>query len=158
MPATRCTTSEETRQFLPYSLDGASKAQLTALTVAALKSHLKYFKLQTAGNKAALVDRLHSHLQADAANAPQAAVTNGTQGDATNNQQTATTRNPQQGPPSQQENGTPVLPQQILNQLTTILQQAENPRPTSAGDTNATTTILDTTACQPPLFQSSQPT
>ena len=137
MPATRRTASEETRPTSPYNLDGTSKAQLSALTIAALKSHLKHFKLQTAGNKAALVDRLHSHLQADA--------TNGTQGDATNNQQTATTRNPQQGPPLQQENGTPMLPQQILNQLTTILQQAQNPQPTSAGDMNATTTILDTT-------------
>ena len=66
MLATCRTTSEETCPISPCSLEVTSKAQLTTLAVAALKLHLKHFKLQTAGNKAALVDCVHSHLQADA--------------------------------------------------------------------------------------------
>ena len=42
MPATRRNTADERRSAAPYSLSGASKPQLTAMTVAALKSHLKH--------------------------------------------------------------------------------------------------------------------
>ena len=63
MPATRRSAPEETRPTAPYSLTGASKPLLNALTVGALKSHLKHFHLPTTGNKASLVNRLHTHLQ-----------------------------------------------------------------------------------------------
>ena len=65
MPATRRATVDEPSSAAPYSLSGASKSHLTALTVAALKSHLKHFKLSTIGKKSELVDRLHSRLHAD---------------------------------------------------------------------------------------------
>ena len=65
MPATRRSSANELSSAAPYSLSGASKPQLTALTVAALKSHLKHFKLSSAGKKSELVDRLHSYLHAD---------------------------------------------------------------------------------------------
>jgi len=60
MPATRRSATKECPATL-YSLSGASKPQLAALTVAALKSHLKHFKLPITGKKSVLVDRLHSH-------------------------------------------------------------------------------------------------
>jgi len=124
----------------PYSLNGATRTQLTSLTVSALKSHLKHFKLHTAGNKAALVDRLYSHLQTDTADDQQAGST---QADATTSQQTAT-NNPQQNPPAhqEQENSNSVLPQQMINQLVTILQQAHS---TGAGDSDATQATLGVT-------------
>jgi len=62
MPATCNGTSDQSRSTAPYSLAGASKPQLAAFAVAALKSHLKHFKLSTTGMKAALVDCLHSQL------------------------------------------------------------------------------------------------
>ena len=71
MPATRHTTVVEPSTAAPYSLSGASKPQLTTLTVAALKSHLKHFKLSTNGKKSELVDRLYSHLHADSNTNPQ---------------------------------------------------------------------------------------
>ena len=46
----------------PYILSGTSESQLNALTVAALKSHLKHFKLSVTGPKSALVNHLHLHL------------------------------------------------------------------------------------------------
>ena len=83
MPATRCTTiCCTTGSVAPYSLSGASKPQLTALTVAALKSHLKHFKLSTTGKKSVLVDRLLSHLHANSTTALQATVTSNLQQDA----------------------------------------------------------------------------
>ena len=63
MPATRNGTSDQPHATAPYSLAGASKPQLAAFTAAALKSHLKHFKLSVSGTKATLVDQLHSHLQ-----------------------------------------------------------------------------------------------
>jgi len=86
-----------------------AKDQLTVLTVAALKLHLKHFKLQIARNKAALVDHLYAYLQTDAANDQQANIINGAQGNATDNQPTYNSY-----PLSQQQNSTPVLPQQML--------------------------------------------
>ena len=62
MPATRNGTSDQSHSTAPNSLAGASKLQLGAFTVAALKSHLKHFKLSTTEIKVALLDRLHSHL------------------------------------------------------------------------------------------------
>ena len=133
MPATRRNSASEPRSAAPYSLLGASRPQLTALTVAALKSHLKHFKLLTTGKKSELVDRLHSHLHADSTNDPQ--VTHNS-----NSQQNVppqdvpvnayTDAEPHQNVPtlSQQfhDGNVPTLPQQFLDQLTTILQQATN--------------------------------
>ena len=51
MPATCCNSASEPRSAAPYSLSGASRPQLTALTVAALKSHLKHFKLLTSNHR-----------------------------------------------------------------------------------------------------------
>jgi len=65
MPETRRNSTIERSSSIPFSLLGASKSQLSALTVAALKSHLKHFKLSVAGRKSELVDRLHSRLLAD---------------------------------------------------------------------------------------------
>jgi len=55
MPATRNGTSDQSRSTTPYSLASASKPQLAAFTEAALKSHLKHFKLPNTGTNAALV-------------------------------------------------------------------------------------------------------
>jgi len=63
MAATCHTASTEPYSVPPYILSGASESQLNALTVAALKSHLKHFKLSVTGPKSALVNRLHLHLQ-----------------------------------------------------------------------------------------------
>ena len=82
MPATCRTTGGGPCSAAPYSLSGASKAQLTALTVAALKSHLKHFKLSTTGKKSVLVDQLFSHLHANSTTASQATVTSNSQQDA----------------------------------------------------------------------------
>ena len=129
MPATRRNSASEPRSAAPYSLSGASRPQLTALTVAALKSHLKHFKLLTTGKKSELVDRLHSHLHADSTTDPQ--VTH-----ISNSQQNVppqdihvnayTDAEPRQNTPHQAAGNVPTLPQQFLDQLTTILQQATN--------------------------------
>jgi len=83
MPATHRIASREARQIPPYTLNGATKAQLVALTVASLKSHLKHYKLQVVGNKTALVDHLYSHLagtQENVIDSPQAATNTEAQG------------------------------------------------------------------------------
>ena len=61
MPTT-CHESQDFPVTEPYTLVGAAKPQLAALTVNTLKSCLKYYWLATIGNKAALVDHLHNHL------------------------------------------------------------------------------------------------
>jgi len=55
MPATCRSVPEETHPTASHSLICASKMQLNALTVTALKSHLKHFGSLTTGNKAALL-------------------------------------------------------------------------------------------------------
>ena len=145
MPATCCTTGSAA----PYSLLGASKPQLTALTVAALKSHLKHFKLSTTGKKSVLVDRLLSHLHANSTTASQATVTSNLQQDASHQDGPVNTQvdtEPQQNAPHHADGdaepwqnaphqadgnvpallNVPALPQQLVDQLTTILQQASN--------------------------------
>ena len=126
MPATRRTAPEETRATTPYSLTGATKAQLTALTVASLKSHLQHFKLQTTGKKSTLVDRLFSHLQS-------------IQTDANSQQRVDTSSSPE----PKQENSNATLPQQLLNQLSSFLQQAQNPGRTSSATAVETNGIED---------------
>jgi len=98
MPATRHTSSDKIRHTVLYSLAGTSKA---ALTVAALKSHQKQFKLPTAGNKSTLINRLFSHLQSSQADTSQGNVANFSQH-------------------TSQESGTAILPQQFLDQLSHI--------------------------------------
>ena len=154
MPATRRTitrrtTGGEPSSAAPYSLSGASKPQLTALTVAALKSHLKHFKLSTTGKKSVLVDRLLSHLHANSTTASQATVTSNLQQDASHQDGPVNTQvdtepqqnaphhadgdaEPRQNAPHQADGNVPALlnvpalPQQLVDQLTTILQQASN--------------------------------
>ena len=136
MPATRRNSASESRSAAPYSFLGVSRLQLTALTVAALKSHLKHFKLLTAltvaalkshlkhfklltiGKKSELVDRLHSHLHADSTTDPQ--VTH-----IINSQQNVppqdgpvnahTDAEPRQNTPHQADGNVPTLPQQFLD-------------------------------------------
>ena len=119
MPATRRNTagapSSAASSAAPYSLAGASKPQLTALTVAALKSHLKHFKLSTTGKKSELVDRLHSHLhssQQDSTTESQVTVNSSSQQDAQD-----VTVNTQTDPESPQNAPHQALPQQFLDQL-----------------------------------------
>ena len=80
--ATQRTTVDEPSSAAPYSLLGASKPQLTALTVATLKLHLKHFKLSTTGKKSELVDHLLSHLHANSTTDSQVTVTSNSQQDA----------------------------------------------------------------------------
>ena len=129
MPATRRNSASKPCSAAPYSLLGASRPQLTELTVAALKSHLKHFKLLTTRKKSELVDRLHSHLHVDS-------TTNQQVTDISNSQQNVppqdrpvnaqTDAEPCQNTPHQADGNVPTLPQQFLDQLTTILQQATN--------------------------------
>jgi len=79
MSATRRIASDKTCHTAPYNLTGTSKAQITALTVAALKSHLKHFKLPTTGNTSALINCLFSHLQSSQTDTSQGDVTNHSQ-------------------------------------------------------------------------------
>jgi len=113
MPARRRIASREAHQNPPYTLNGATKAQLAALTVASLKSHLKHFKLQVAGNKTALVNRLYSHLagiQDDANDSPQAATNTEAHGVAAiSSQQISLSQTTQ----SQQRDGLNGLPQHL---------------------------------------------
>jgi len=126
MPATRRNSTTEPSSTIPYSLSGAPKSQLTALTVAALKSHLKHFKLPVAGRKSELVDRLHSRLLADnptdtqysdTSNSQQGALPEDTPTDA------RTDAEPQRNAP---DDNVPTLPQQLFDQLSTFLQPARN--------------------------------
>jgi len=117
MPATRCTTSGETCYTVPYSLADASKAQIASLTAAALKSHLKHFKLPTTESKSALVCRLFSYLQSSQADASQRDADNCSKH-------------------TSQESGTAILPLQFLDQLSPILEQAKSPQLTSSGATH----------------------
>jgi len=157
MPATRRSAPEETRPTAPYSLTGASKPLLNALTVGALKSHLKHFHLPTTGNKTALVDRLHTHLQSlgNLTNQSQQNITsNGTSnapGDGSNSSRRSgeinppvnTTNNPprdgSRSTTSPHSEDAARLPRELLDQLSSILQ-ARNPHPPPpplGGDTSA---------------------
>jgi len=115
---------------------------------------LKHFKLQITGNKAVLVDRLYSHLQMNTNNGQQVG---GTQADATTNQQYATNNSQKHNPPPEQEQGdcTPELPQQMINQLATILQQAQNSWNTSDSDTAIEDDCLS--AASDPVQQTNPP-
>jgi len=119
-----------------YSLFGASKSQLTTLTVAALKSHLKHFNLSVSGKKFALVDCLHSHLrssQEDTNNSAQPEDTSTLQQNV-HSQDEATQSDPNPLPNTTCENALS-LPQQLLSQLTSLLQQVQNPTTASVMQT-----------------------
>ena len=112
---------------IPYSLSSALKPQLTALTVAALKSHLKHFKLSSAGKKSELVNRLHSYMHADSITDSQVTDINRSQLDAPPQDGPVNARTdaePQQIAQHQIDDNVQIPPQQLLDQLTTILQQA----------------------------------
>jgi len=134
MPATCCTASREPHSVPPYILSGDSESQLNSLTVAALKSHLNNFKLSVTGPKSALVNRLYLHLQSLPdegvvdlqASDPQQNVT----AKAGSANSSGTDANSLEAAPRQGNN--PSLPQQLISQLTTILQQAQNLARTSA--------------------------
>ena len=118
MPATRRNSAREPRSAAPYSLSGASRPQLTALTVAALKSHLKHFKLLTTGKKSELVDRLHSHLHADSTTDPQVTHTSNSQQNVPPQDvpvNAYTDAEPRQNTPHQAAGNVPTLPQQFLD-------------------------------------------
>ena len=161
-------TCHTTDSAAHYSLLGALKPQLTAMTVVALKLHLKHFKLSTTGKKSVLVDWLLSHLHANSTTALQATVTSNSQQNASRNSQQNASRqdrpfntrvdaeplqnapphrdgdtDPQQNAPHHADGDVPALPEQLLDQLTTILQQATNS--TGGGATHSGTPQPDAT-------------
>jgi len=144
MPATHRTATEVSRHAAPYSLPGASRPQLAGMTVTALMSHLKHYKLPITGKKSILVDHLHSHLHSSWA----IISVDMLDSDTSNSQQHAQVVNmscnasSQQSSPLQMGDNSPALPQQLLNQLTVILQQAQSP--TTTGVAHATPMQLDT--------------
>ena len=142
MPATRRSSANEPSSAAPYSLSGASKPQLTALTVAALKSHLKHFKLPSAGKKSELVDRLHSYLHADSITDSQVTDSQLDVPPQDGPVNARTDAEPQQNAQHQVVDNAQIPPQQLLDQLTTILQQARNS--TSGGATHPGTSQPDT--------------
>jgi len=128
MPVTRRNTPDKSSPAAPYSLSGASKSQLATLTVAALKLHLKHFNLSVSGKKSAFVDGLYSHLRLskeDTNNSAQPEDTSTVQQNV-HTQDEATQSNPNPLPNATHENALS-LPQQLLSQLTSFLQQAQNP-------------------------------
>jgi len=129
MPATSH-APQESPAAEPYSLIGAPKSPLAALTVTTLKSHLQHYRLPTTGKKVVLVDRLHDYIASLSETAP--AGNNPTP--STESSQSAnsmhltvssaqSTRFTTQSPNS----SIPPLPQQLVNQLTAYLQQCQNP-------------------------------
>ena len=128
MPATR--RASESPAAEPYSLVGAPKSQLAALTVTALKSHLQHYRLPTTGKKAALVDRLYNHicsLSEGAAGSNPTASTHGSQaGNCTTQLTTSSTQSTHSTTQSANPSTLP-LPQQLLDQLTAYLQQYQTP-------------------------------
>ena len=149
MPATR-RESQDSPVTEPYTLVGAPKPQLAALTVNALKSHLKHYRLATTGNKAALVDRLYNHLRslqpgnADPVSAAGSQANNlGTQtanyvgAQSTPSITQVTNSNAQSANAITQSlnSGTLALPQQLVEQLANYLQQHQTTTRGNQGST-----------------------
>lgn len=129
MPATRRNTAQASRTAAPYSLSGVSKPELAELTVSALKSHLKHFKLSVSGRKADLVDRLFTHVESlqgssdnSDTNNTSTSLPTGATGAQSNAVQVDTANN---------QHATGLSPQQFFSQLATIFQQAQNPPTTN---------------------------
>jgi len=130
MPAIRRTVMEESRPVAPYTLTDASKSQLTALTVAALEPHLKHFKLPVMGTKRVLVNHLHLHLcSLEDEGTVNMQANNSTHVQKSDMLQVGSS-NPDahslQIAPEQADNNNLGLPQQLLSQLITLLQQAQS--------------------------------
>jgi len=120
---------------------------LATLTVNALKSHLKHYRLAATGNKAALVDCLYDNLHsgnADPASAADLQANNlvtqtansvGTQSTTSITQ--ATNSNVQLANSITQSlnSGTLALPQQLVEQLATYLQQRQTTTRGNQGST-----------------------
>ena len=145
MPATR-RSAQDAPVTEPYTLVGASKPQLAALTVAALKSHLKHYHLPTTGNKAALVDRLHYHLcslqDSPAVTSTQSANpgTPLTPSQSTIAAGTQSTNSQSQNPVTPSTtSGNPTLPQHLIEQLATYFQQCRNPPEGNQPNSSAST-------------------
>ena len=142
MPATRH-ESQDLPVTEPYTLVGAPKPQLAALTVNALRSHLKHYHLATTGNKAALVDRLHNHLSslqpgntnpasaAGSQTTTSVANTNGSAG----SQSTTSVTQPANSTTQSTHSGALALPQQLVEQLATYLQQHQTTTARNQGNT-----------------------
>ena len=149
MPATR-RESQDLPVIEPYILVGAPKPQLAALTVNALRSHLKHYHLATTGNKAALVDRLHNHLSsfqpgntnpasaAGSQTTTSVANTNSSVGSQSTTSVTHTTNSnaqPANSTTQSTHSGALALPQQLVEQLATYLQQHQTTTAGNQGNT-----------------------
>ena len=142
MPATR-RKSQDLPVAEPYTLVGAPKPQLAALTVNALRSHLKHYHLATTGNEAALVDHLHNHLSslqpgntnpasaAGSQTTTSVANTNGSVG----SQSTTSVTQPANSTTQSTHSGALALPQQLVEQLATYLQQHQTTTARNQGNT-----------------------
>jgi len=114
MPRTRRT--RVSRRVTSTDQATPSAEDLSSLTVNALKARLRDRGLSTLGNKATLIDRLSQHVRAHPAaqngsTGTEITATNATQGDPSTSTQSNTTQRP------------PNLPENLLQQLTTYLQQ-----------------------------------
>jgi len=120
------------------------QASIAGMTITALKSHLKHYKLPVTGKESVLVDRLHSHLHSSRASISVDMLDSNTSNSQQHAQVVNVSRNAssQQSSPLQMGENSPAIPQQLLNQLTAILQQAQSP--TSTGVAHATPMQLDT--------------
>ena len=149
MPVTR-RESQDLPLTEPYTLVGAPKPQLAALTVNALRSHLKHYHLATTGNKAALVDRLHIHLSslqpgntnpasaAGSQTTTTVANTNSSVGSQSTTSVTHTTNSnaqPANSTTQSTHSGALALPQQLVEQLATYLQQHQTTTAGNQGNT-----------------------
>jgi len=120
---------------------------LATSTVNALKSHLKHYQLATTGNKAALVDRHLSSLQpgnADSASVAgsqannlvtQTANSMGTQSTTSITQATNSNAQSANSITQSLNSGTLALPQQLVEQLATYLQQHQTTTRGNQGST-----------------------
>ena len=149
MPATR-RKSQDLPVTEPYTLVGAPKPQLAALTVNALRSHLKHYHLATTGNKAALVDCLHNYLSslqpgntnpasaAGSQTTTSVANTNSSVGSQSTTSVTHTTNSnaqPANSITQSTHSGALALPQQLVEQLATYLQQHQTTTAGNQGNT-----------------------
>ena len=148
IPATR--RASESPAAKPYSLVGAPKSQLVALTVTALKSHLQHYRLPTTGKKAALIDHLYNHicsLSKGAAGSNPTASTHGSQaGNPTTQSMTSSAQSTHSTTQSANPSTLP-LPQQLVDQLIAYLQQYQTPTVGIQASNSRNITDDDTCLC-----------